>query len=56
MKLNAPTQVVWVIAVIFGVLGLLSHFARIATISAYSFELLAAGFVVLVIATLYKGA
>ena len=56
MKLNAPTQALWVVAVILGVLGILGHFARIATISAYSFELLLAGFVVLVIATLYKGA
>ena len=56
MRLNAPTQALWIIAVILGVLGLLGHYARIAPISAYSFELLAAGFVVLVIATLYKGA
>jgi len=56
MKLNAPTQTFWVIAVILGVLGMLGHFARIATISAYSFELLLVGFVVLVIGTLYKGA
>lgn len=56
MKLNAPTQALWVIAVILGVLGLLGHFTRIATVSAYSFELLAAGFLVLVVATLYKGA
>lgn len=56
MKLNAPTQVLWVVAVILGVLGLLGHITRIATVSAYSFELLAAGFLVLVVATLYKGA
>ncbi len=56
MKLNAPTQVLWVVAVILGVLGLLGHFTRIATVSTYSFELVAAGFLVLVVATLYKGA
>ena len=56
MKLNAPTQALWVVALILGVLGLLGHFARIATVSAYSFELLAVGFLVLVVATLYKGA
>lgn len=56
MKLNAPTQVLWVVAVVLGVLGLLGHITRIATVSTYSFELVAAGFLVLVVATLYKGA
>lgn len=56
MKLNAPTQVLWVVAVVLGVLGLLGHITRIATVSTYSFELVAVGFLVLVVATLYKGA
>jgi hypothetical protein len=56
MKLNAPTQALWIVAVILGVLGILGHFTRIASVSQYSFELLLAGFVILVIATLYKGA
>ncbi len=56
MKLNAPTQVFWIVSVILGALGILSHFARIQTISTYSFELLALGFVLLVIATLVKRA
>lgn len=56
MRLNAPTQVLWIISVILGVLGILSHFARIQSISPYSFELVAAGFVILVIATLLRKA
>lgn len=56
MRLNAPTQVLWLISVILGGLGILSHFVRIQSISAYSFELLAVGFVILVIATLLRKA
>lgn len=56
MKLNAPTQMLWLISVILGGLGLLSHFVNIQTVSKYSFELLALGFVILVIATLLKKA
>lgn len=54
MKLNAPTQLLWLISVILGGLGILSHFVRIQTLSVYSFELVALGFVLLVIATLVK--
>ena len=56
MRLNAPTQVLWLISVILGGLGILSHFVRIQSLSLYSFELLAIGFVILVIATLLKKA
>jgi hypothetical protein len=37
-------------------LGILSHFVRIDTISRYSFELLAIGFVILVVGTLLRRA
>ena len=56
MRLNAPTQVLWLVSVILGGLGILSHFVRIQSISVYAFELLAIGFVILVIATLLKRA
>ncbi len=56
MKLNAPTQTFWLVSLILGVLGILSQLVHIPTLSAYSFWLLAIGFVVLVIATVYKGA
>ncbi len=56
MKLNAPTQVFWLVSVILGGLGILSHYAAIKSVSVYSFELLALGFVILVIATLLKKA
>jgi len=56
MRLNAPTQVLWLISVILGGLGILSHFVHIQSLSRYSFELLAVGFVILVIATLLRKA
>lgn len=56
MKLNAPTQTLWLISVIVGGLGILAHFVRIDTLSRYSFELVALGFVLLVIATLVRKA
>lgn len=56
MKLNAPTQTLWLISVILGGLGILAHFVRIDTLTRYSFELVALGFVLLVIATLVRKA
>ncbi|MGH7596180.1 MAG: hypothetical protein ACREOI_07500 [bacterium] len=55
MKLNAPTQGLWLIAVILGVLGILGKFVAIAYVSANSFWLVAIGFVVLMIGTKMKG-
>ena len=55
MKLNAPTQGLWLIAVILGVLGILGRFVAIAYVSANSFWLVALGFVVLVVGTKLKG-
>ena len=54
MKLSAPTQIVWIIAVILGVLGLLGHFAGVP-VGGYSFELLAVGFILLTLGTMLKG-
>jgi hypothetical protein len=56
MRFNAPSQALWIISVILGVLGIITHYRliRIPSISAYSFELLVGGFVILVIATLVR--
>jgi hypothetical protein len=56
MRLNAPTQTLWLISLILGVLGILSHLIRMPPLSAYSFWMLAIGFIVLVIATMNKNA
>jgi hypothetical protein len=56
MKLNAPTQALWLIAVILGVLGIVGKFVTVAFVSTYAFWLLAIGFVVLMFGTMMKGA
>jgi hypothetical protein len=55
MALSAPTRLVWIIAIILGVLGLLGKFVAIPFVTVYAFWLLAAGFVVLAVATALKG-
>lgn len=54
MKLNAPTQTLWLVAVILGVLGILGELATIPFVSTYAFWFLVVGFVLLVIGTVYK--
>ncbi len=54
MKFSAPTQVVWLIAVILGVLGILGKFATINFVTPNAFWLVMAGFVLLAIGTMYK--
>lgn len=56
MKLNAPTQTLWIVSVVLGGLGILSELVSIPSVSPYSFWLLAIGFIVLLIATMTKGA
>ena len=55
MRLNAPTQGLWLIAVILGVLGILGRFVPIDYVSANSFWLVAVGFLALVVGTKMKG-
>lgn len=54
MKLNAPTQSVWLIAVIAGCLGLLSHFTAIPYASGNEFWLVSVGFVLLLLSTVFR--
>ncbi len=56
MKLSAPTQMVWVIALVLGVLGILGKFATLPVVSEHHFTLVALGFGVLALGTLFKGA
>ena len=54
MKLSAPTQPVWWIAVIAGFLGILSEFVTIPEISPNRFWLVAIGFFLLFLGTTFK--
>ena len=56
MKLNAPKQAVWLVAVIVGVLGILGKLAVIPMVSANAFWFVSVGFAVLALATMLKGA
>lgn len=55
MRLSAPKQITWWIAVILGVLGILGHFLALPFVSTYSFWLVAIAFVLLALATFFKG-
>ena len=54
MKLSAPRKNTFIIAIVLGALGLLGMFAAIPFVSANAFWVLAAGFVLLVLANLFK--
>jgi uncharacterized membrane protein HdeD (DUF308 family) len=56
MKLNAPKQVTWIIALILGVIGILANLSSIPVITpTIGFWLLAVGWALLLIATVTKG-
>lgn len=55
MKLSAPKQMLWLVAVIVGVLGILGNFVATPFISAYAFWLVAVGFALLALGTAMKG-
>ena len=55
MKLSAPQKTTWLIALIVGVLGILGTFVTIPVVSGIAFWLVAAAFVLLVLATYLKG-
>ena len=51
---SAPNQIVWIIALIVGFLGILGHYTHIDLLSKYNFEMLMIGFILLVIGTTYR--
>ncbi|MCG6870966.1 MAG: hypothetical protein LJE84_01650 [Gammaproteobacteria bacterium] len=55
MSLSAPTQLVFLIAVIAGILGIVGSFVVIPMVSANAFWLVAAGFVLLALGSSMKG-
>ncbi len=54
MKTNAPNLIVWVVAVVIGVVGILAHLIAIPVASVYSFWFVAIGFVVLALASVIR--
>ena len=55
MRLSAPKRLTWWIAVILGVVGLLMNFGVLSIAGFSSFWLVAIGFILLALATLFKG-
>ncbi len=55
LKLSAPTQIVWIIALILGVVGVIATLTVIPAISPFAFWLVVAGWVLLLIATMVRG-
>ena len=55
MRLNAPRFLTFMIALILGVLGIVSWFVPIPLVSVYGFWFVAAGFVLLALAAIFKG-
>jgi len=55
MKLNAPKKITWWISVVLGVLGILGQLIAIPFVSTYAIWFVAAGFVLLALATSLKG-
>lgn len=52
---SAPKKVTWIIGLIFGILGIIGHFAHVQVLSEHSFTLLLVGFIVLAVGTTVKG-
>ena len=55
MKLNAPTQMVWYIALVVGIVGVLAALVTIPVLSGFAFWLVAIAWLILVISTAMKG-
>jgi len=53
MKLNAPKNITWIIALVVGVLGIIGHLAGF--FGVFAFWLVVIGFAILVLSTLLKG-
>ena len=55
MKLSAPTQPVFLIAMVLALVGIISIFVSIPVLSGFAFWLVVAGLVVLAAGNLLKG-
>lgn len=54
MKLSAPKQVTWIIAVVAGALGFIGTYVAIPVVSGIAFWLIFGAFVLLALATFLK--
>ncbi len=55
MRLNAPRQVTWIIALILGILGLIGAVVTIPVLTDLAFWLVLVGLALMLLATLLEG-
>ncbi|HEY0783833.1 MAG TPA: hypothetical protein VGE98_15345 [Thermoanaerobaculia bacterium] len=55
MRLSAPRKPIWTVSVVAGCLGLVGGLGVVPLLAPYAFWLLALAFVLLTLATLFKG-
>jgi len=55
MRLNAPKQVTWIIALILGILGILGVLVTIPVVTDLAFWLVVLGLALMLLATLLEG-
>ena len=51
---SAPTRPLWIIAVILGLIGIITHYVHVDKVSDYSYLLLLVGFILLLIGTSFR--
>jgi hypothetical protein len=51
---SAPSQIIWILALIVGILGILGHYTSVDILAQYNYELLLIGFVLLAIGTTFR--
>jgi len=56
MTLSAPTQMMFIIAVVIAIIAIIGYFVSIPFVSAYAFWILVLAFVILAGACLMRGA
>ena len=54
MKLSAPSQIMWIIALILGLVGILGFLGIVAALGVYAFWFVVAGWALLLIATMMR--
>lgn len=52
---TAPNRVLWLIAIIVGILGVLAQYVAMGELSAYANEMILIAFVLLAIGTSFRG-
>jgi len=55
MKLSAPKQNTWIVALVVGLLGILATFQTIPVLSGFAFWLVVVAFIILLLATALGG-